>query len=69
MTEPTTQYQTNNEMAVNVSFTLSMTQVAKLSDLHNRLGMNKSYLVRQAIDDLFAKLNAIEEETNKEIAA
>lgn len=62
MTEsPTTYKTTENEFAVAQSFTLYMVQIGELSDLQQRTGQNRSELVRQAIDLLYAHMNQAEE--------
>lgn len=61
MTETPTPYKTpNSEFASAMSFTLTMEEITKLSDLQQRLGLNRSEIVRRAITLLYERVNAIE---------
>jgi predicted DNA-binding protein len=56
MTEQTTE--TNKPMMTRELFTMTLESVGKLSDLSLRTGKKKSALVRDAIDMLYAAMNA-----------
>jgi len=43
----------NEGIVVNQSFTLTLKQVAEISEMKDKFGMNASAIVRMAIDDLY----------------
>jgi len=59
----------NPEIAINRTYSLTMPQIAKVSQLSANLRENQSEIVRRAIDLLYEKFEAGEVQAKKEPAA
>lgn len=57
--------QVPNSLAINQTFSITLLQVGELSDLQQRTKMNKSELVRKAIDLLYQRINEVEAEAKQ----